>query len=198
MQKPDYLKDYEQHLKVLMDQGFNLDDARFRYVKGLSMLLMHLHDAIKSISMIVKCERYEQKGSPEEYLLQQSLFRNSVLNYTKCFSQSGKGRVSLDKKDVFKNAPYYLSTHNKLIGFRNKFFAHSDDSGLDYVSFATKEESDHIVVKQLYTIMVPLNEFPSYTDVFEFCGVHVKDKIEKSFQSVERQCGKKVYGFGWR
>ncbi|WP_230716026.1 hypothetical protein [Marinobacter shengliensis] len=53
MEKSDYLKDYEQHLKMLTEQGFDIDDERFKYVKGLSMLLMHLHDAIKS-RVIVK------------------------------------------------------------------------------------------------------------------------------------------------
>ena|SRR5690554_1286514 len=198
MEKSDYLKDYETHLKTLTEQGFDIDDERFKYVKGLSMLLMHLHDAIKSMLMIENCERYEEKGSSEEHLLQQALFRNAVLNYAKCFSQSGKGRVTLDKKNVFKDAQPLLGTHNKLIDYRNKFFAHSDDSGLDYVSLATKEESDHIVVKQLYTIVVPVNEFSAYTTVFKFCGDHVKEKIEKSFRGLEKRCGKRVYGFGQR
>ena len=32
-----------------------------------------------------------------EHLLQQSLLRNAVLNYSKCFSESGNGHISLNK-----------------------------------------------------------------------------------------------------
>lgn len=196
MNKPSYLKDYEEHLQILTQQGYNLDDERFKYVKGLSMLLMHLHDAIKSMLMIRNCNKYEQEGSPEEHLLQQSLFRNAALNYAKCFSQSGKGRITLDKNDVFKDAKPLINIHNQIMEYRNKFFAHSDDSGLDYVSLATKEKPEHILVKQLYTIVVPIDEFPKFITIFKFCGDHVKLKIDKNFESIEKKYGKKVYGFG--
>ncbi len=198
MQKPDYLKDFEEHLKALSSAGYVIDDERFKYVKGLSMLLMHAHDAIKSIILIENCSKYEVEGSSEEHLLQQALFRNAVLNYAKCFSQSGKGRITLDKNDIYKDIEVLRDIYDKVINLRNKFFAHSDDSGLDYVSLATKEENDHIEVKQLYTIVVPLNEFPKYLTLFKFCGDAVAEKIQKSFENIENKLGKKVYGFGQR
>ncbi len=196
MQKSDYLKDFEEHLKVLSEEGYDIDDERFKHVKGLSMLLMHAHDAIKSMFLIENCAKYEIEGSSEEHLLQQALFRNAVLNYAKCFSQSGKGRITLDKNDIYKDMSALKDVHDQVMNLRNKFFAHSDDSGLDYVSLATKEEINHIVVKQLYTIVVPLNEFPKYVTLFKFCGDAIAEKIQKSFSSIERRLGKKVHGFG--
>lgn len=200
MQKSDYLMDFEEHLAMLSSEGFNLDDERFKHVKGLSMLHMHMHmhDAIKSMLLIKNCSKYESEGSSEEHLLQQALFRNAVLNYAKCFSQSGKGRVTLNKNDIFKDANNLIEFHDQLMNFRNKFFAHSDDSGLDYVSLATKDEDNHIVVKQLYTIVVPQNEFPTYISLFKFCGDRVAEKIQKCFSNLEKKYGKKIFGFGQR
>ena len=40
---------------------------------------------------------FSEKSNEHLFLLQQSLLRNPVLNYSKCFSESGKGHISLNK-----------------------------------------------------------------------------------------------------
>jgi len=195
MEKPDYLKYYEQQLKILEGQGFIIGDERFKYLRSLSMLLMHLHDAIMSMILFEKYSKADENEPLEEHVIEQALFRNAVLNYAKCFSQSGKGRMSLDKNDVYKDVTKFIPVHQQLMDFRNNFFAHSDDSGLDDVTFATKEESDRIFVKQLYIIAIPIDEFPKYLATFKYCGDYIKSKIEKNFKNIETKCGKAVYGF---
>ena len=79
---------------------------------------------------------------------------------------------------------------------RHKFFAHSDDSGLDFVSFATKETEDKIITRQLYAILVATQEFGDFLTLFCYCGDHIKEKIDKNFNNLEKKHGKKILGFG--
>jgi hypothetical protein len=192
----DTVFDFHQHIQHLESEGYVIDDERFKYVKGLSRLLMYLHDSIKSLMLTKQTAKYEPEDVANEHLLQQSLLRNAILNYAKCFSESGKGHITLDKKQVFKDVAPLLKIHDEIITLRHKFFAHSDESGLDYVAFATKETDDKIITKQLYTIAVPLDKFEMFQTLFMFTGEHVKVKILKSFENLEKKYGKKILGFG--
>lgn len=192
MTDPDFFDGWEDHLKPLKDEGYILDDPRFTHVQAWSMLLMHLHDALISLKLLEKTSKYEKAGSVEELTLQQAPLRNSVMNYAKCFSQSGAGRKTLDKNSIFKDYPSLLGIHERVILLRNKFFAHSDNSGIDFACLATKEEKDRIHIKQLYTIKIPFDEVSGYTALFSYCGDQIKARIDKALDSAESKAGKPV------
>jgi hypothetical protein len=188
--------DYEQYIKQLTQEGYLVDDPRFEYVKGLSRLLMYLHDSMKSLILIDNASVYEPEDVSNEHLLQQALLRNAILNYSKCFTETGKGHIKLEKSKVYDKAPHFIAVHEKMLQLRHQFFAHSDNSGLDMVIYATKETEDKIIAKQLYTIILPANEFDAYLMLFKYCGDHVKAKIEKSFTNLRHRYGKEIIGFG--
>ncbi|MEZ8107399.1 hypothetical protein FCV43_15485 [Vibrio genomosp. F6] len=190
------IEEQEKYFNYLNEQGFRFDDARFQYVSRLSRLLMYCHDAMKSIILVENTVRYEPNDQSNEHILMQALFRNAVLNYTKCFSESGKGHITLDKKKVFKDRKDLLEVHDYIMELRHKFFAHSDNSGLDEICFATKEHESHIEVKQLYSISFPEHQFNIYLMLFKYCGDHVKLSIEKSFDNLEKQVDKRIVSFG--
>ena len=190
------IEEQEKYFKYLEEHGFRLDDDRFQYVGRLSRLLMYCHDAMKSIILVENTAQYEPMDQSNEHILMQALFRNAILNYTKCFSESGKGHISLDKNKVYKEREDLLKVHDYVMDLRNKFFAHSDESGLDEIRFATKECASHIEVKQLYSVSFPEHQFNIYLMLFKYCGDHVKFSIEKSFDNLEKRVSKRIVGFG--
>lgn len=192
MAEPDFFDGWEDHLKPLKDEGYTFDDPRFAHVQAWSMLLMHIHDALMSLTLLSRTSLYEDAGSVEELTLKQALLRNSVMNYAKCFSQSGVGRKTLDKNSIFKEHPSLTSTHDRVMLLRNKFFAHSDNSGIDFACLASREEKDRIHIKQLYTIKMPLDEIPGYMVLFSHCGNQIKSKIDKALDGAESKAGKPV------
>lgn len=192
MTERDFFDGWDDHLKPLKDEGYIFDDPRFLHVQAWSMLLMHVHDALLSLKLLEKTSKYENGGSVEELTLQQALLRNSVMNYAKCFSQSGTGRKTLDKNSIFKDSPSLLDTHERVMLLRNKFFAHSDSSGIDFACLATKEKEDRILIKQLYTIKIPLDEISGYETLYSYCGSQIKTRIDKALDSAESKAGKPV------
>lgn len=188
----EYLNGIEEHFKTLQENGYVLNDTRFQYLKRYNYLLMQLHDARISLELSERSNKYETKGAIEEVILQQALFRNSVMNYSKCFSASGKGMVSLDKKKVFKNNSHLLAIHEKVMQIRNKFVAHNDNSGIDVANIAVKEDESIFSIKHLYSMATPLNEYKFYQMLFEHCESHLIKIINCHLNSLEESYGKSI------
>lgn len=182
----------QKHLEPYIQEGYIFDDQRFNYLKSWVYLLMQLHDAKLSLDLAEKSENYENKGTINEVIMQQSFFRNSIINYAKCFSSSGKGRTSLDKNKVYKAEPELLATHEEIMNIRNKFSAHNDGSGIDDANIAVKEDNKKILIKPLYTVSNPLGEYEKYRKTFEYCESHITTSINHALDRIQESTGKFV------
>jgi hypothetical protein len=181
-----FFEELDNHFEFLKNEGFTIDDQRFEKVRGLNTILMHMNDAQLSLRLLSKTSVYE------ELLLQQSLLRNGIMNYTKCFSEAGKNRTKLNVKDIFKDNSNFLSTHETVMNLRNKYFAHSEDFGIDQSHMATKESLEKISYKILYTFKMPINEVDSFIELFKFLELKISSKIAKCLARIESETGKEL------
>ncbi len=102
--------------------------------------------------------------------MKQALFRSYVISYAKRLSSSGKGRVSLNKKEIFKEQKEKLSTHKEVMDIRNKFVAHNDLSDRHVAVVAVKEEEDVIFFKITYSfaLWITDTEYYAFKDLIDF------------------------------
>lgn len=133
---------------------------------------------------------YEPVGSIEAAILNQALIRNGVLNYAKCFSEAGKNRTKLNAKDIFKDTPCFLLSHESVMNLRNKYYAHSEDFGVDQAHIATKENPEEIYIKTLYTLKTSIADIERMIKLFDFLGSKVIAKIDKCYIRIKSDIGK--------
>ena len=190
MVNKDYTTGVHEHLSPYIKEGYVVDESRFTQIRAWNFLLIQLHDAKLSLELAKQSEKYEEKGSIPEIVLQQSLFRNSIINYAKCFSSVGKGRISLDKKSVYKGNPELLSTHQEVMNIRNKFSAHNDDAGIDIAHTLTREEGNRFILKHLYSIANPIGDYEQYMRLYEYCETHVIKSLNRALDNISRSPSK--------
>lgn len=152
---------------------------------------MFINDSILSMTLL-ESSKLEELELQQNHVAQQAFLRNAILNYSKCFSSSGKGEITLQKKDVFRDKQKLLSIHNRVIALRNNFFAHNDTTDIDDLTFASKEVGEELVVKAMYEIKLPNNEFLIMLELFQYVGRYIKLSIDNRTKHLEKQIGKKI------
>lgn len=132
------------------------------------------------------------RSTIEELFIQQALFRTFLLAYGKCFSESGKGRSSLDHRKVFDGQDEARKTHERIMFLRHKSAAHSDESGLDEAAIQVEERNDEFVIFHRYAIAIPLNEYSAYRVCTKGLEEYVVDQVNRTISSLERDLGKTI------
>ena len=182
----------DEHLKAYIDDGYVFDDKRFEFVNRWTYILMQLTEAKNFLELANKSTEYESESTMNEIYLHQALFRSFVISYAKCFSTSGQGRLSLNKKDIYKNQPDNLTVHERVIDIRNKFVAHSDDSGVDIAVLGVKEMESKILIKHTYSLAQIINEYDSFSELIKSAEETVILKINKALDGIQKKEGKTV------
>jgi len=181
-----------KNLKVYTDDGYVFDDKRFEFVNRWTYIFIQLKEAESFLELAINNNKDKTELSLENMYLEQALFRSFVITYAKCFSSSGQGRLTLDKKDIFKNKPDILTTHVKIIEVRNKFVAHSDESGIDIAVLGVKETKSKILIKHTYTISQSSDEYDLFLKVIKVALEAVIAKSNKALDSIQKREGKAV------
>ena len=178
------------NLNSLVNDGYHFNDVRFKYVNQWTYLLMQLTESKKSLELL----KNNKDEDLDSIYLKQALFRSYVISYAKNFSSSGKGRITLDKKEIFKEQKERLATHEEVMDIRNKFVAHNDFSDRDIAVLAVKEEEDVIFIKHTYSVTsgVTDTEYDAYKDLVEFVESSVIRKLNKALDSIQESEGKLV------
>ncbi|MBP2848139.1 hypothetical protein [Dickeya oryzae] len=133
-----------------------------------------------------------QKSTMPEILTQQALFRCFLLAYGKCFTSSGKGRTSLDPKNVFATSPELKTIHYRIMELRHTFAAHNDESGLDDATIKVKETSKEFVISHFYSVATPLNEFKDYKLTIKKLEEYIITKANNQINFLEKKLNKKI------
>lgn len=120
------------------------------------------------------------------------MYRNFILSYSKCYSSSGKGRISLDASDIFKDNSKLEVIHKQILEIRNKHVAHNDESSFDIAINLILQNDKIIKLANTYTISTPINEFDAYLEALEYCELQVITKINKKLDKIEKRIGKKI------
>ena len=131
------------NLNSLVNDGYHFNDVRFKYVNQWTYLLMQLTEAKKSLELLKNSEN----GELDSVYLKQALFRSYVISYAKSFSSSGKGRITLNKKEIFKEQKEKHYGKDKYI----KFYHQPSDLNKEYpVPEWTTESAINAIILDYY------------------------------------------------
>ena len=151
------------------------DKYFFLKFKGVDLLVDSIHKDV---------EAFSKRADSYNTLLIQSLFTTSVVTYTKWFTNSSGGKkTKLEAKEVFKNCTKsILNTHQKLMDYRNLYFAHSGPTSLEetYPILFQDFETN----KDFLTFFPTKKRIPALTEVKRFHKLFLK-AIEHVYNKME-------------
>lgn len=190
MKESRLYEDAIENLRGSSLEGYSQRDdfeilARWTYVG------MFLYEAKASLELLTKYDK-DKFTEMDDIILYQSLFKNFIMSYSKCFSSSGKGRTSLNANDIFTEQTDLLQLHNKIMKIRNTYVAHNDQSDFNISIVLTTETEKEINMTQTYTIMTPVRELDKFKELVEFCEYQIVVKFNKIVDKIEGVVGKKI------
>ncbi len=175
-------------------ENLALGGEEFEKLSGWTNVAMNFLDAKNSLLMSKKSKQIENLTKEEELTLANGMYKNFIMSYGKCFTSSGKGRITLDPKEIFSSKPELLKIHDRIIDSRNKYVAHSEDeNGHDVAISYTEESDDEITLATTFTTLIPFGLYDSFIEVVEFCEQQVILKLNKKLDKIEEKIGKKIY-----
>ncbi|MCG8599441.1 MAG: hypothetical protein MI807_04805 [Verrucomicrobiales bacterium] len=169
-------------------------DPRFIHLNRWSFLMMQCFEAAEFLGF-AKAEgdgSTDAESKMRNVLRQQAFFRSFLLSYGKCFASSGPGRASLDPSKVYAGMAEILKTHNEVMKFRNKFAAHSDESGLDEAAIRVTEFKDRFEISHVLSVLTPMGNHSKYTDLLDALDIYIITQLNKHLDSLEFKLGKKI------
>lgn len=180
------------HVASALGAGWVLDDVRFQWVKPWNYLLIQMNESEKALAFARKFNDDNSLPEDDQVLLSMSMFRIAIISYGKCYAESGKGRTSLDHRNVFKGNDDLKSIHERMMAIRNTFVAHNGDNEIDRATIAVRETPIEISIKHLYTVGFIANEFYDYQRVIAFCKAFLVMAINKHLDKVQNEIGKPI------
>lgn len=179
-------------MKQLASIGEQPTDERFETLKKWIYLMSQVFWARSYFDMLKASEPVTESSTLQGLLRHQGLLSCFVLSYWKCFGQSGRGRPSLDAKQVFQDDAHLHEIHERIGTIRHKHFAHNDESGLDAVAVSVIELNAHFEVSYKMAFALPLNEYSYYEKVLDTLEKYVVDQSERHKSAIEKSVGKPI------
>lgn len=159
-----------------------IKDPMFKQGAAYISMLADLRDCLESIAYLITINN--NKGIPQ--IVKTSLLFASIVKYAKCFT-TGSGRgTSLNFSEVFKGKrANYLDFHNKTMELRNKYLAHSGNSGHETGAMLAilSPDMDNKKVEDLKYGGLRLKDDDSniknYEALYSEVQTHIRERIEK-------------------
>ena len=185
----------EQNLdEFIKKENLSLGGDEFEKLSGWTNVAMNLLDAKNSLLLSKKSKQMENLSKEEEFTIANGMFKNFIMSYGKCFTSSGKGRISLNPKEIYSTKPDLIEIHDRIMDSRNKYVAHSDEeNGHDIAISYTEENENEITLATTYTTLIPFGLYDSFIEVIEFCEQQVILKLNKKLDKIEDKIGKKIF-----
>jgi len=168
------------------------DEPRFKRLNSWTLLLIFLDESHRAFGLSEKYGNLKSIDVGEQVMVSHALFRAAILAYAKCFASAGQGRITLDRNDVFKSRDDLISYHERMISIRNGFAAHNGDNDMDTATIAVREYDNEIVVRHMYTMVTPIDEFPDFMRVVEHCQSHVLLGVTRYIERLAKDIGKSI------
>ncbi len=192
MDKSEFRKQAIQNLQGTDLKDYSLTNEDLNILSGWTYIAMFLVEAKTSLLLSENKNKEGKFTEMEQVILANGMFKNFILSYSKCFSSSGKEKISLDAKEIFSKRPDLLVTHEKILQARNTHVAHNDENDFEVSISMTSENNNEIILAQTYTIMTPLSDFKSFSETVEFCEEQVILKFNKKVDKIQTRLGKKI------
>lgn len=175
-------------------ENLTLAGEEFEKLTGWTNIAMNLLDAKNSLILSKKSKEMDKLSQLEELTLANGLYKNFIMSYGKCFTSSGKGRITLNSKEIFSEKPDFLKIHENIMNTRNKYVAHSEEENGHDISISYVDESEkEIILATTYTTLIPFGQYDTFIKVVEFCEEQVILKLNKKLDKIELKIGKKIY-----
>jgi hypothetical protein len=180
------------NLDKLYQEGYALSEDETQYLSSWGSLAMQIREAEESLNLSIKFGKKRPFGKFEEFILANALYKNSILAYAKCFSNSGKGKISLDSNQVYANSSKHKEIHDKLMGIRNEYVAHNDNNDFELAIVLQKQEKDRIIISNTVSYNTPVDDFNQYLELFKYCSIYIINQVNKKADKLEKRLGKRI------
>lgn len=190
--KDDALKQVRESMP-----DFEIDSHDFKMIEGWNYLGFFVLHAMNSIQLAKKFNDDKAYDSYQQVTITQSLFKDSVMSYCKCFSSSEKPRIKIDINAIVKDfsssdKAKYKKMHDRVLLVRNKYVAHNLENDFEISVVAVKQEGNKIVVKPSFTLATPINEFDAFFEQYALVSNYLILKINKILDKVSIDKGVEV------
>lgn len=183
---------FNGNLNQLFEKGFVISDDETKHLSSWGTLSLQILEAKESLMYSKKFGNKKVYEKFEEFVLANAMFKNSILSYAKCFSRSGKGKISIDANEIFKNNPTHRKLHDNLMEMRNKYIAHNDNNDFECSVVLQKKEEKEITLSQTVTYITPVADFEKYFQLFDYCSNFIIVQVNKKADKIEKRLGTKI------
>lgn len=133
-----------------------------------------------------------EDGNFDNLRRQRAFFVAGIVAYGRCFAQAGSGIPTLDAKAVYKVQPDLMKIHARLVGPRNTFAAHADQSDIVRVTLAVRESQNKVEVRNLITTTFPGDEVAGHFRALHAIELFSRRKVDRLVARLEKQTGKVI------
>lgn len=115
-----------------------------------------------------------------------------AISYGRAFTTAGAGRSILRPEGVFDNDQKLLDLHHEIMNFRDKKYAHNDDSLLPTRSSFFVAEGDHLVLILQLELGVPVDSYERYKPVIRRVEQHLFRQQETMLKRASEKIGREI------
>lgn len=184
-------EDLKPHKSAMEKDGYILDAPRFEKLKQWNGVIFQIISAMHYLDQL-KAHKPDL-GNLQDTYRQMSLIYAFTLQYSKCYTQAGRGQTTLDATKVFKPASESLVAHKRIIDIRHNLVAHNGNTDLALSNLAVKELEDRFIVKHFLTFAMPMNELEMFTIAIEDTYAYTVKSLNKYMGNIGDKYGKPVY-----
>ena len=154
--------------------------------------MQEVHEASYYIGRALDLGHPEQFSTLEGHLEFLVYFRGALSAYSKCFTASGAGRMSLDGNSIYKNRADLKPYHERIIALRNTYTAHSDNNELETVQAIANETDTEIVIFLNYEFSFPFDRLYELRDLIEYLESEIVVRHTRHVEKLSDQVGKPI------
>ena len=185
-------EDLKGNLENITSEKFVFSEDETKYLNSWTNLSMQILEAEHSLKFALKFNEVEPFDKFEDFVLAHGMFKNSILSYAKCFSSSGKGKVSLDANDVFKMDVELRKIHDALMDMRNGYIAHNGNSDFELAIVLQKKVDNEMTLSQTITFKTPVGDYEKFFQLFDHCTNYIVEKVNHKVDKLESKFGLKI------
>ncbi len=115
-----------------------------------------------------------------------------VVSYGRSFLESGPGRTVLKPDAVYGDDEELQRLHHEIMDFRNRKYAHHDDSLIPTQSGFLVEEGDHLIIVPQLQFGFPLDSYERYRPLMKRMDEFLFEKQESLLKKASEKIGREI------
>jgi hypothetical protein len=178
------------HIDKLAEEGFKINPIPFDKLAAWTRIMLQLATSSHSLERLENFD--SQMRDADNAFLQVALLHSFILQYGKCFTSVGSGRVKLDANTVFKGNEELRATHERIMKLRHNTFAHNDIGDLLRADILVRENKTHFLIKHTFTMAIPKDEFPRWRTLNDHVQQYTTIRLNKRLDDLQSEIGKPI------